>query len=338
MTKYIIRRLLQALFLLVIISFIVFVLMNESGDPLATMGGRQLPRAEDRARLERQLGLDKPVMVRYLYWLVGNDWTEIDVDGDGEGDTPGTKKGVLRGDFGDSFRTRQPALEVLWDYLPNTLRLMIPAQIIIVLVALFIGIYSAINQYSIFDNLLTGFSFVAFSMPIFFIALALIYIFSVELELLPSQGMYDPIKGESTSELIKHLILPTASLVLIGLAKYSRYVRASMLEVINSDYIRTAKAKGLPERQVLFSHAFRNAILPIVTLIGLDIPFLLAGAVVTENIFAWPGMGRLFLESINRSDFPVLMAILMLTAGAVVIFQLLTDVVYTFLDPRIRLS
>lgn len=338
MTKYIIRRLLQALFLLVIISFIVFVLMNESGDPLATMGGRQPPRAEDRARLERQLGLDKPIIVRYIYWLVGNDWTEIDVDGDGQGDTPGTKKGVFRGDFGDSFRTRQPALEVLWDYLPNTLRLMIPAQIIIVLVALFIGIYSAINQYSIFDNLLTGFSFVAFSMPIFFIALALIYIFSVELELLPSQGMYDPIKGESTSELIKHLILPTASLVLIGLAKYSRYVRASMLEVINSDYIRTAKAKGLPERQVLFSHAFRNAILPIVTLIGLDIPFLLAGAVVTENIFAWPGMGRLFLESINRSDFPVLMAILMLTAGAVVIFQLLTDVVYTFLDPRIRLS
>lgn len=338
MTKYIIRRLIQAVFLLFIISVVVFVLMNESGDPLATMGGRQPPRAEDRARLERQLGLDKPVLVRYIYWLIGNDWTEVDVDGDGEGDTPGRKKGVIRGDFGESFRTRQSALEVIGDYLPNTLRLMIPAQVLIVVVALFIGIYSAINQYSVFDNVLTGFAFVAFSMPIFFVALALIHIFSVELEILPSQGMYDPIKGESTTELIKHLILPVASLVLIGLAKYSRYVRASMLEVIHSDYIRTARAKGLKERRILFSHAFRNAILPIVTLIGLDIPFLLAGAVVTENIFAWPGMGRLFLESINRSDFPVLMAILMMTAAAVVIFQLMTDIVYTFLDPRIRLS
>ncbi|KAB2905501.1 MAG: ABC transporter permease [Anaerolineae bacterium] len=338
MTKYVIRRLIQAFFLLFIISIVVFVLMNESGDPLATMGGRQPPRPEDRARLERQLGLDKPVMVRYIYWLIGNDWTEVDVDGDGEGDTPGTKKGVIRGDFGDSFRTRQPALDVIWDYLPNTLRLMIPAQVLIVVVALFIGIYSALNQYSIFDNILTGFAFVAFSMPIFFVALALIHIFSVELDMLPASGMYDPIKGESTSELIKHLILPVGSLVLIGLAKYSRYVRASMLEVINSDYIRTAKSKGLRESTVLFTHAFRNAILPIVTLIGLDIPFLLAGAVVTENIFAWPGMGRLFLESINRSDFPVLMCILMMTAAAVVVFQLLTDLVYTMLDPRIRLS
>lgn len=340
MTQYIIRRLIQAVFLLFIISIVIFVLMNESGDPLATMGGRQPPRAEDKARLERQLGLDKPVTTRYVYWLIGNDWTEVDVDGDGEGDTPGTKKGVLRGDFGDSFRTRQPALEVLQDYLVNTLRLMIPAQVIIIVVALFIGVYSAINQYSIFDNLLTGFAFVAFSMPIFFVALALIHIFSVELDILPAYGMYDPTNpdGETTSELIKHLILPVSSLVLIGLAKYSRYVRASMLEVIHSDYIRTARSKGLTERNILFNHAFRNAILPIVTLIGLDIPFLLAGAVVTENIFAWPGMGKLFLDSINRSDFPVLMCILMLTAAAVVIFQLLTDLVYTFLDPRIRLS
>ncbi len=338
MTQYIIRRLIQAVFLLLIISVVIFVLMNESGDPLATMGGREPPRPEDRARLERQLGLDKPVLVRYVYWLVGNDWTEIDVDGDGEGDTAGTKKGVLRGDFGDSFRTRQPALEVVWDFLPNTLRLMIPAQVLIVVVALFIGIYSAINQYSVFDNLLTGFAFVTYSMPIFFVALALIYLFAVKLEMLPASGMYDPIEGESTGQLIKHMILPVASLTLIGLAKYSRYVRASMLEVIHSDYIRTAKAKGLPERRILFTHAFRNAVLPIVTLVGLDIPFLLAGAVVTENIFAWPGMGRLFLDSLNRSDFPVLMGILMMTAAAVVIFQLLTDLVYTLLDPRIRLT
>lgn len=343
MTQYILRRLLQSIVLLFIISVVVFVLMNESGDPLATLGGREPPRAEDRARLERQLGLDQPVLVQYVYWLIGNDWTEIDVDGDGVGDTAGRRKGVLRGDFGDSIRTRQPADEVILDFLPNTLRLMIPAQFLIVTIALFIGIYSAMHKYSLFDNLLTGFSFIAYSMPIFFVALLLIYVFAVEfrergLPSLPASGMYDPVEGETFSQVITHMVLPVMSLVFIDVAKYSRYIRASMLEVINSDYIRTARSKGLNENNILFRHALRNAILPIVTLIGLDLPFLLAGAVVTEQIFAWPGMGRLFVDSLNRSDFPVMMGILMMISTAVVIFQLLTDVVYTLLDPRIRLS
>ncbi|NJL94235.1 MAG: ABC transporter permease [Anaerolineae bacterium] len=150
--------------------------------------------------------------------------------------------------------------------------------------------------------------------------------------------MYDPIVGRTTNQIIQHMILPVASLALISIANYSRYIRASMLEVIHSDYIRTARAKGLLERRILFAHALRNAVLPIVTIIGLDLPFLLAGAVVTEQIFAWPGMGRLFIDSLNRSDFPVLMGILMMISVAVVLFQLLTDIVYTWLDPRIRLT
>jgi peptide/nickel transport system permease protein len=338
MIQYIIRRVLQSLVLLLLISVTIFVLMNESGDPLATMGGREPPRPEDRARLERQLGLDQPILVQYVYWLVGNDWARVDANGDGEPDSYGTKKGVLRLDFGNSFITREDAFDRIGEPLENTLILMLPAQTIIVILGLLIGIYSAIYQYSIFDNVLTTFAFVSYSMPIFFIALALIYIFAVELDYFPTSGMVDPIEGRTTEGIIQHAVLPISSLVLIGMAKYIRYSRASMLEVIHSDYIRTARSKGLRERRIMFSHALRNAILPVVTLIGLDIPFLLAGAVVTEQIFAWPGMGQLFLNSLNRSDFPVLMAILMMTAVAVVVFQLLTDIVYTVLDPRIRLA
>lgn len=343
MFQYIIRRLIQSLALLFIISIVLFVLMQQSGDPLATLGGRNTTRGEDRARLERQLGLDKPLTTQYFYWLFGNDWTQLDVDGDGSGDVEGQRKGVLRGDFGTSIRTRQPALEVIKERLPNTLILMGTAQVVIVAVSMLVGIVAAVRQYSIFDNMLTGFSFITFSMPIFFVAILLIYLFALQfkkwgLPYLPVSGMYDPITGRTTEEVIKHLILPVTSLALIDIARYSRYIRASMLEVMNSDYIRTARAKGLHESRILFVHTLRNAMLPIVTIIGLDIPFLLAGAVVTEQIFAWPGMGQLFINSLERSDFPVLMAILMMISAAVVIFQLLTDLVYTWLDPRIRLA
>jgi peptide/nickel transport system permease protein len=343
MLNYVIRRLIQAVVLLFLISIILFILMNESGDPLATMGGRRAPRAEDRERLERQLGLDQPMLVQYSYWLIGNEHVMIDVDGDGEGDVRGRRKGVLRGDFGVSIVTRQPALEVIMDRLPNTLILMVSSQLVIIVVSLVIGIYSALRQYSLVDHLLTGFSFVTYSMPIFFIAILLIYLFGIQfrewgLPHLPAQGMYDPVKGRSTDQILVHLILPVMSLSLIGIAQYSRYIRSSMLEVLNSDYIRTAHAKGLPPHRVFLVHALRNAILPVVTLIGLDLPLLLAGAVVTEQIFAWPGMGRLFIDHLHRADFPVMMGLLLMISAAVVIFQLVTDLFYTVLDPRIRLS
>ncbi len=341
MGRYIIRRVLQAIPLLFIISVVLFVLMQASGDPLATLGGRRPPRSEDRERLRRQLGLDQPVLVQYLYWLIGNDWVLIDVDGDGVGDQYGTRKGVLRGDFGNSLVTRQPAMQVIAERIPNTLLLMITSEIVIIVVSLFIGVYSAIKQYSLFDHIITALAFVTYSMPIFWIALMLMYIFAVNfrawgLPYLPTVGMYEPAAGKTVAQVAWHMVLPVASISLISIASYSRYIRSNMLEVINSDYIRTARAKGLSERRILFVHALKNAALPLVTIIGMDLPLLLGGAVVTERIFAWPGMGRLFLDHLTRMDYPVLMGLLMLISVAVVVFQLLTDIVYTWLDPRIR--
>jgi len=338
MYKYIIRRVLQAIPLLLIISVVLFLLMQASGDPLATLGGRRPPRAADRERLRRQWGLDQPVLVQYVYWLIGNDWTLVDRDGDGAPDEPGARKGVLRGDFGNSLVTRQPALEVITERIPNTLILTVTAEIVIIALSLMVGVYSAIKQYSLFDHIITGLSFIFYSMPIFWIALMLMYIFAVHLDLFPTVGMYDPVVGRTFGQVAWHLVLPVTSIALISIAGYSRFIRSTMLEVITSDYIRTARAKGLRERSVLYVHAFKNAALPLVTLIGLDMPTLLAGAVVTERIFAWPGMGRLFVDHLSRADFPVLMGLLMMISVSVVVFQLLTDIVYTWLDPRIRFN
>ncbi len=342
MSRYIIRRVLQAIPLLFIISLVLFLLMMNLGDPLATMGGRRMTRASDRERLTRQLGLDKPILTQYLYWLIGNDWDKLDLDGDGIEESPGTRMGVLRGDFGTSIVNRgKPVLEVIGDRLPNTLLLMIPAEIVIILGAMVVGIVSAIRQYSLLDHAITTVSFLLYSMPIFFVALLSMYIFAVlfkrwGLPYLPTVGMFDPNVGKTNAQVLWHLILPLFSIASISLAGYSRYIRSTMLEVMSQDYIRTAKSKGLPRKRLIMVHALKNASLPIVTIIGLDLPFLLAGALVTESIFAWPGMGRLFIDHLERSDTPVIMGILLLISVAVVIFQLLTDITYAWLDPRIR--
>jgi peptide/nickel transport system permease protein len=344
MTRYIIRRILQAIPLLFIISILLFVLMLNTGDPLATMGGRKVTRPADRERLSRQLGLDQPIYKQYLFWLAGNDWTMIDMDGDGVSETPGTRKGVLRGDFGSSLVSRgKDALDIIMERLPNTLILMIPAEIIVIVISLGVGVYSALRQYSFIDHTITGLSFVGYSMPIFFIALVSMYIFGVNfkrwgLPYLPTVGMFDPKVGKTTAQVVLHMVLPIFSMTVITAAGYSRFVRSQMLEVISEDYIRTARAKGLPERMVIAGHALKNAALPLVTIIGLDIPLLLGGAVVTESIFAWPGMGRLFIDHLSRSDTPVVMGILMMISLAVILSQLVTDVIYAWLDPRIRYS
>jgi peptide/nickel transport system permease protein len=187
----------------------------------------------------------------------------------------------------------------------------------------------------------TGISFVGYSMPIFFVALVTIYIFSVNfkrwgLPYLPAVGMFDPDVGETTEQVLLHMILPVFSIAFISFAAYSRYVRSTMLEVLSQDYIRTARSKGLTRRNIIFIHALKNASLPIVTVVGLDLPLLLGGAVVTERIFAWPGMGRLFLDGVSRGDTPVVMGILMIIAVAVIVFQIITDISYAWLDPRIR--
>ncbi len=342
MTQYIIRRLLQAIPLLFIVSLVLFVLMQSSGDPVATMGGRDTLPAAEQARLRCLWGLDQPILTQYVYWLIGNQHVQVDCDGDGEPERSGTRLGVLRGDFGDSLIARgQPAISVIADRLPNTLLLMLTAEVLIIVLSLIIGIISALKQYSLLDNILTTLSFIFFSMPVFWLGLMLLYIFAIRfrqagLPYFPTGQMFDPAVGATLPQIAWHLVLPSLTIALISIAAYNRYIRASMLEVINADYVRTARSKGLHERRILFVHALRNASLPLVTLIGLDLPLLLGGAVVTESIYAWPGMGRLFIDALSRSDFSVLMGLLMLISVAVVIFQLLTDVVYTWLDPRIR--
>ena len=341
MFQYIIKRLLQGIPLLIIVSLTLFLLMMKVGDPIATMGGRTLTRPDDRERLTRQLGLDKPLAVQYLYWLIGNDWTKIDADGDGIPEKSGTRRGILRGDLGTSLVTKEPVAELIGERIPNTLILMLASEIVTIVFALFLGIYSALRQYSTLDNILTALLFIGYSMPVFFISLMSMYVFAVlfkqwGLPYLPTVGMFDPQAGKTPAQVLWHMVLPVLSLSVIYFAGYSRYIRSTMLEVMSQDYIRTAKSKGLPRRQVVYIHALKNASLPIVTLVGLDLPFLLGGAVVTERIFAWPGMGRLFLDHLSRADVSVVMGIMMLVAVAVVIFQILTDIVYAWLDPRIR--
>ncbi len=346
MRNYAARRVIQIVPLLFIISIILFALMYSIGDPLAIV--MNVPRRPTGAQIEqasRRLGFDQPIYVQYLYWLVGNDWAYVDMDGDGDTDEAmrGTRKGILRGDLGTSLVTRQDVKVRIGERLGNTLILMLPAYALILAVSFILGVFAALRQYSLLDDVLTTVAFIFYSMPIFLISLGMILLFSVAfrnwgLPHLPIAGMGQPGAARTPLALLPYMIMPVLSLTLVSAAAYVRYVRASVLEVMNDDYVRTARAKGLPEKRVFFLHVLKNAGLPLVTLLGLNLPFILSGAVVTESIFAWPGMGLLFIESVNTSDFPVLMGILMMIAVAVVVFQLLTDLVYSLLDPRISLK
>lgn len=344
MGRYVTRRLLQAVPLVFAVSIIVFVLIMNMGDPLTAFAGRNgQVKGRDRERLVRQLGLDQPVYVQYMVWLVGNDWMKIDQDGDGIPETNGTRMGILRGDLGTSIVTREPVIKMILDRLPNTLILMGTSEVVIIIFALSLGITSALRQYSLYDNIFTGLSFIGYSLPVPLVALGLIYIFGVHAKLsglpyFPYINMFEPSAGKTWDQVLWHLVLPVTTLSIISIAAYSRFIRSNLLEVMNQDFIRTAKSKGLSNRTILFRHALKNAALPIVTLIGLDLGFLMAGALVTETIYSWPGMGRLFYDHALKSDLPVLMGILIVISLSVVIFQLLTDITYTFLDPRIRYS
>jgi peptide/nickel transport system permease protein len=342
MARYVIRRLLAAIPLLFLISIIVFFGLRLSGaDPIAFLANNPKISAEDRALLRARLGLNDPIPLQFVEWLIGDNWLMRDINGDGVPDEYGKQLGILRGDLGESTQKHRPVVEVIGNALPNTLLLGLTAYIVTIVIALAIGIFAALHQYSWADNLITTGSFITFSMPIFFIALLSVQVFAVQakrlgLPYLPVQGMYDVRGNRTFDDLLRHMILPVLSIAGISIAGYSRYVRATMLEVINSDYVRTARAKGLSERRITYLHAFKNASLPVVTLIGLELPFVLAGAVVTETIFSWPGMGRLFITSLEPVDPPVIMVFILLVAAAVVFSQLITDVVYAVLDPRIR--
>lgn len=319
MWAYIIRRILQSLFILLIITGVVFTLTRLSSDPMAQYATVQRMSEADRQRIREKLGLDQPLPIQYVRWL-----------------------GLaLQGDLGKSLFSKAPVSELILQRLPMTLVLMFTAEIVIISLSLVLGVVSAVKQYSLVDNVITSFSFIGFSMPIFFIGLTLMYIFAVQfkkwgLPYLPTGA--DIWEFSDLRALAWHLVLPVSCLTIIQVAGYARYLRSSLLEVLGQDYVRTGRAKGLGERQVLFKHALRNAALPFVTIVGLDIPFLLGGAIVTESVYAWPGMGRLFWEYAQRGDFPVVMGVLLLVSTAVVFFTIITDLAYTLVDPRIRLS
>lgn len=319
MWSYIARRIIQALLTLIIITMVCWILTRLSADPMAQYANRQGLTEADRDRIRHNLGLDRPLPVQYVSWL----------------------KLAMQGQLGDSFFSRQPVSLMIAQRLPLTLILMFVAEIITILISLFLGLLSAVKKYTWIDNLVTSLSFIGYSMPIFFVALGLMLIFAVQfkawgLPYLPTGAdIWNP---KNPLELARHLVLPVSCLVIIQTAGYSRFLRSSILEVLGLDYVRTARAKGLNERAVLFKHALRNAALPFVTIVGLDIPYLIGGALVTESVFAWPGMGRLFWEYAQRGDFPVVLGVLLLVSVAVVFFTILTDLAYTFVDPRIRLG
>ncbi len=319
MGRYIVRRLIQAIIIIFIITIVSFLVARAAADPMAQYSNNKNITAADKARIRTALGLDQPLPLQYLAWL-GN---------------------TVRGDFGYSFVTHEKVSDLIAERLPQTLILMLSALTVTVAIALGAGIYSATRQYSFGDNLITTISFIGYSMPVFFVGLSLIYIFAVGfkqwgLPYLPTgTDIWDQ---RNPVEWVRHLVLPVVTLAAIESAGYTRYLRSSLLDVLHQDYIRTARAKGLAERVTLWRHALKNAALPFVTVLGLNVPLLFGGALVTETIFSWPGMGRLFWDHAEQGDFPVMMGVLLIVSTLVVVGQIAVDVVYTFLDPRIKLA
>jgi peptide/nickel transport system permease protein len=315
--RYLLRRLLQAVVVLGLVSGVGFAVLHLApGGPAAIYALTPSMSAEDLARLTRELGLDRPVPEQYLKWI----------------------RGVLTGNWGRSYRDGRLVLEIIGERIPATLLLMGSAFGLAVGLGLVAGIVSAVRQYSLFDHLLTFVSMVALSIPTFWLGLMAIYVFAVLLRVLPPGNMGTIGADFALLDRLRHLILPATTLGLVMVATWSRYTRASMLDVIREDYVRTARAKGMPGGAVILKHALRNALIPLITLAGLQLPMMLSGALVAETVFTWPGMGRLFVDSIGYRDYPVLMGLLMLTALLVVAGNLVADLIYAAVDPRVRLS
>jgi peptide/nickel transport system permease protein len=315
MGAHIVRRLLQMIPLVFGITIVLFgVIQAAPGGPEAVLleSGRFIdPEVIEAYR--RRLGVDQPVHIQYVRWLGA----------------------ALTGDLGISFSTTRPVSEMIMERLPATLELMGASFLLAALIAVALGIFSAVRQYSLFDHLGTGLSFVGIAMPVFWFALILQLVFAVQLGWLPVAGT-ETVGDTSLGDHLVHLILPTAVLSFRNIAGWSRYLRSSLLGVLRADYVRTARAKGLPERTVVGVHAVRNALIPVLSIMALDLAGLFSGAVITETIFAWPGIGRMFVQSMFARDYPLLMGILLLGSVMVVVFNLVADVLYGVLDPRIR--
>jgi peptide/nickel transport system permease protein len=313
MLPFLARRAIHSAILLLIVSVIGFVILHLApGGPLSQFAASGDMSQADLARLSAQLGLDRPLPIQYLEWL-GR---------------------MLTGDWGRSYRDQHAVTSIIASHIGATLELMFSSTLLAMFIGAWIGILGAIRRYSIFDSIATVGAMIALSIPTFWFGIVVIWVFAVHLGWLPAGDRMTEGDG-SLMDYVHHLIGPCIVLALVTTAVWSRYMRSSMLEVINQDYIRTARAKGVPERLIVMRHALRNALLPMITITGLHVPTLLSGALVTETVFTWPGIGRLFFDSISYRDYPTVMGILMFSAGLVLIGNLLADLLYGFADPRI---
>ena len=320
MTQYITRRILLSIPLLFGISIITFVIINMApGDPLTALLDPEDQislSVRDIEAMRRELGLDRPGPVRYAIWL----------------------KEALTGNLGFSYQTKRPVIEMVLDKLPVTLSLMGVALALASSIGVIFGVISALKQYSIVDYSLSVISFFMISIPQFFFALSGMLIFAVWLGWLPTFGMWTAGEDPELWDLAHHAILPISALMLQDIAVYMRYTRASMLDTLSAEYVLTARAKGLSEALVLWKHVFRNALVPLVTILGLSLPALIGGALIIETIFSWPGVGALAYDALRQRDYPVQMAVLLMGATGVLAANLLTDVAYAWVDPRVRHS
>jgi peptide/nickel transport system permease protein len=320
MIRFVSRRLIQAIPLLVVISILTFGIVEIAPGDAAQMyiDPDKGANPDYIAQVRESLGLNRPVYVRYGAWLIK----------------------TLQGDLGFSLRTRRPVTLEIGERLPNTLLLGAVSLLMSLIIAVPIGIISALYRYSFLDYILSTLALVGISVPVFWVALLLLQVFSIRLNWLPAVGMHsvrEQYQGwDATVDVIRHMILPATVLSLAQTASWSRYQRSALLEVLGQDYIRTARAKGLREMRVIGLHALRNALIPTMTLIGLSVPTIVTGAFITETIFGWPGMGRLGVESINGRDYPIIMAVTMLSSLLIILGNLLADVAYAWVDPRIR--
>jgi peptide/nickel transport system permease protein len=313
--RFLARRCLQAVPLLLLISGLVFMLIHAApGGPLAIYLANPNVRAQDIERLRHALGLDRPLSEQYVAWLLA----------------------FVRGDWGYSFSDGRPVAERVLERLPATLELTGTSLVLALVITFPVGVFAAVMRGRWFDRLATATAFAGISLPAFWFGLVLQIVFAIGLGWFPSSGRTTLGAGDLTDR-IQHLVLPAAVLSCVLAAGWSRYLRSSMIEMLAQPFVRAARARGIPNRLVLLRHALRNALAPVVTVVLLDTALIVSGAVVTESVFAWPGLGSLFTEALARRDYTVLMALLMLTSTAVVALNLVADGIYAFLDPRVTL-
>jgi len=313
MLRYILKKILLALPVLLGITLLDYALMCAAGSPIEMMTGPRM--TEEAIALKAQTwGLDQPLWKQYLGWM-------------GE---------LLQGNLGYSYKSYQPVSAIIGDAIGPTLLLMGASMVVGLLIAIPAGIYSAVHRYKKRDYAVVTGSFLASSIPSFFLAMLLVYVFTVVLGWLPSSGMTTPGTGGDWLDVLRHMVMPVMVLAVFVAGRNIRYIRAAVLEILEKDYLRTAKAKGIGRRRVILSHGMRNALLPIVTVIGMQIPMLLGGSVVVEQVFSWPGLGLITMNAITSRDYPVIMGVCLLSAVLVLVSNLITDIVYALVDPTIE--